>query len=162
MTMDKKLRILFLCTGNSCRSQMAEGWTNHLKADTVEAFSAGLEKHGVNPLAVKVMAEEGVDISGQRSKLIEELPVADFDFIVTVCDNAAESCPLFPGGGSVIRKHFPDPPKMAASARTEEEKLVYFRQVRDDIRDFIDDIPKNLLVNGSSHCPQKTRATRPD
>ena len=143
--MNKKIRILFLCTGNSCRSQMAEGWARRLKKDTVEAFSAGIEKHGINQLAVKVMAEAGVDISDQRSKMINELTVTDFDFIVTVCDHAAESCPNFPGGGKIISKNFPDPPKMAASAKTEEEKLVYFRQVRNDIRDFVDEIPQNLI-----------------
>ena len=143
---NQKLRILFLCTGNSCRSQMAEGWARHLKRDVLEAFSAGIEKHGLNPLAVKVMAEAGVDISGQRSKLISELPQADFDLVVTVCDQAAEACPHFPGGGRMIRKNFPDPPKLAASAKTKEEKLVYFRQVRDDIRKFVDGIPENLML----------------
>ncbi len=125
---------------------MAEGWARHLKRDVLEAFSAGIEKHGLNPLAVKVMAEAGVDISGQRSKLISELPQADFDLVVTVCDQAAEACPHFPGGGRMIRKNFPDPPKLAASAKTKEEKLVYFRQVRDDIRKFVDGIPENLML----------------
>ena len=142
--MNKKIRILFLCTGNSCRSQMAEGWAKHLKNETVEAFSAGIEKHGLNPLATKVMAEAGIDISKQNSKLVSELPVADFDFIVTVCDHAAQSCPHFPGKGLVIRKNFPDPPRLAALAKTEEEKLVYFRQVRNDIRKFVIGLPENL------------------
>jgi arsenate reductase len=146
MTINKKLRILFLCTGNSCRSQMAEGWARHLKGDVLETFSAGIEKHGVNPLAVKVMAEAGVDISGQRSKLVSELPMADFDLVVTVCDQAAEACPHLPGGGRVIRKNFADPPKMAALAKTEEERLVYFRQVRDDIRQFVDSVLDNLIL----------------
>jgi arsenate reductase len=146
MNMTNKLRVLFLCTANSCRSQMAEGWTRHLKGDTFEAFSAGTEKQGVNPLAIKVMAEAGVDISGQCSKLISELPQEDFDLVVTVCDHAAESCPHFPGNIRIINRNFLDPPKMAAAAKTEEEKLVCFRQVRDDIRKFVDSFPKNLMV----------------
>jgi arsenate reductase len=144
--MTRKLRVLFLCTGNSCRSQMAEGWARHLKGDIIKAFSAGIEKHGVNPLAAKVMAEAGVDISGQYSKLIDELPREDFDLVVTVCDNAAESCPSFPGNSRIISMNFPDPPKMAAKAKSEEEKLVCYRQVRDDIRRFVDSFPKTLMV----------------
>ena len=91
------VKILFLCTGNSCRSQMAEGWARALKGDIVEACSAGIEKHGLNPYAVKAMAEAGVDISAQQSKLISELPTQDFDYVITVCGNAHESCPVFPG-----------------------------------------------------------------
>ncbi len=90
-----KTKILFLCTGNSCRSQMAEGWACHLKGDVIDTWSGGIEKHGLNPLAVKAMAEVGVDISGHNSKLIEELPTLDFDYVITVCDNAHESCPSF-------------------------------------------------------------------
>ena len=144
--MSKRARILFLCTGNSCRSQMAEGWARHLKKDTIEAFSAGIEKHGVNPLAVKVMAESGVDISGQYSKTITELPTKDFDLVITVCDHASESCPRFTGSARIISKSFPDPPKMAPEEATEEEKLVCFRQVRDDIREFVNGITEDLMV----------------
>lgn len=91
-----KTTILFLCTGNSCRSQMAEGWARHLKRDVLDVCSAGIDKHGLNPLAIKVMAEAGVDISRHRSKKIEELLVQDFDYVITVCDHAHESCPSFP------------------------------------------------------------------
>jgi len=137
-----KLGILFLCTGNSCRSQMAEGWARHLKGDLIEAYSAGIEKHGVNPLAVKVMAEAGVDISAQRSKTVDELPERDFDFVVTLCDHAAESCPFFPG--KTVHRSFPDPPRLAAKAKSEEEALVFYRQVRDLIRQFVTLLPEAL------------------
>jgi len=139
---NRKIKILFLCTGNSCRSQMAEGWARHLKNEVLEAYSAGIEKHGMNPLAVKVMAEAGIDISGQRSKLIEELPEQNFDFVITLCDHANESCPYFPG--RIIHQSFPDPPKMAAQAKTEEEALVFYRRVRDLIRKYIESLPEAL------------------
>lgn len=139
-----KTKILFLCTGNSCRSQMAEGWARHLKVDVIDAWSAGIEKHGLNPLAVKVMAEAGVDISRHSSKVIDELPVHDFDYVITVCDHAHESCPLFPGKARVIHKGFDDPPRLAAGASSKEEALVHYRRVRDEIRDFVEQLPDNL------------------
>jgi arsenate reductase len=123
---------------------MAEGWTRHLKGDIVEAFSAGIEKHGLNPLAVRVMAEAGVDISGQQSKLVAELPARDFDYVVTVCHHAHESCPIFPGGKKAIHIDFDDPPRLAATARTEEEALAHYRRVRDEIRDFVAGLPASL------------------
>ena len=101
-----KQKILFLCTGNSCRSQMAEGWARFLKNDILDVSSAGIEKHGMNGLAVKVMAEVGVDISRHSSKLINELPTDDFDYVITVCENAHESCPLFSGKAKIIHKGF--------------------------------------------------------
>lgn len=140
-----KITLLFLCTGNSCRSQMAEGWARHLKGDVVEAWSAGIEKHGMNVLAVKVMAEAGVDISGNSSKLIDELPTDDFDYVITVCDNAHESCPLFSGKARVIHKGFDDPPRLAAEAKTEAEALVHYRRVRDEIKRFVEQLPGNLV-----------------
>ncbi len=136
-----KTKILFLCTGNSCRSQMAEGWARQLKGDVIQAWSAGIEKHGMNPLAVKAMAEAGVDISGHISKLIAELPKQDFDYVITVCDNAHESCPLFPGKARVIHKRFDDPPRLTDSAASEEEAMVQYRRVRDEIRDFVTQLP---------------------
>jgi len=139
----KKIKILFLCTGNSCRSQMAEGWAHCLKGDTLEAYSAGIEKHGLNPLAIKVMAEAGADISRQKSKVIDELPVQQFDYVVTLCDNARETCPFFPG--KKIHRGFDDPPKLAAKAKNEEEALVHYRRVRDEIRGFILTLPQGLL-----------------
>jgi len=132
------LKVLFLCTGNSCRSQMAEGWTRHLKGDRIEAYSAGIEAHGLNPDAVRVMAEAGVDISGQRSKHVSELQEIEFDYVVTVCGHAHESCPLFSGRARAIHMGFDDPPRLAASATTEDERLAPYRRVRDEIRAFVE------------------------
>ncbi len=129
--------VLFLCTGNSCRSQMAEGWARALRDDDMEVWSAGVETHGLNPLAVKAMAEAGVDISGHRSKLVDELLDIPFDLVVTVCDNARESCPLFPGSARVIHHSFEDPPFLARDAAGVEEALVHYRRVRDEIRAFV-------------------------
>lgn len=139
-----KLRILFLCTGNSCRSQMAEGWARHLKGDVIEAYSAGIEIHGLNPIAVKVMAEAGVDISHQRSKHLNEVTDLPFNWVITVCDSANETCPVFPR--SVKRKHvsFDDPPRLAKSAKTEVEGLNHYRRVRDEIRKFVETMPEAL------------------
>ncbi len=140
-----KQKILFLCTGNSCRSQMAEGWTRHLKDDVLDVYSSGIEKHGLNPLAVKVMAEVGVDISRQRSKTIEDLAVKEFDYVITVCDHAHESCPLFPGKARIIHRGFDDPPRLAAGAKNEEEVLVHYRRVRDEIRGFAKQLGSSVL-----------------
>ena len=140
----KKIRILFLCTGNSCRSQMAEGWAKHLKGERIEAYSAGIEKHGLNPLAVKVMGESGVDISSQSSKLVSELPAMDFDYVITVCDNAYESCPLFPGSAKVVHRSFDDPPRLAAETAKEKEALPFYRRVRDEIRAYVMGLPESL------------------
>jgi len=137
-----KTKILFLCTGNSCRSQMAEGWARHLKGKVIEAYSAGIEKHGLNTLAVKVMAEAGVDISGQVAKTIDELPVGQFDYVVTLCGHANETCPFFPG--KKVHIGFDDPPKLAASAKNEEDALVHYRRVRDEIKEFILTLPEAL------------------
>ena len=142
--MENNLKILFLCTGNSCRSQMAEGWARHLKGDVIEAYSAGIEKHGLNPLAVKVMAGTGVDISGQRSKNVDELKDVAFNYVVTVCDNAHESCPLFPGKTKVVHVGFDDPPRLARDAKTEEEALAPYRRVRDEIRAFVETLTDAL------------------
>lgn len=139
-----KLRILFLCTGNSCRSQMAEGWARALRGDVIEPYSAGIEKHGMNPLAVQVMAEAGVDISGQHSKTTEELEDLEFDYVVTVCDRARESCPLFPGNAKIIHVGFDDPPRLAQEAKSEQEALSHYRRVRDEIRAFIEAMPEVL------------------
>jgi arsenate reductase (thioredoxin) len=138
----RKTTILFLCTGNSCRSQMAEGWARHLRADAIEPYSAGIERHGLNPSAVRVMAEVGVDISGQQSKLVEELPALSFDYVITLCGHAHETCPYFPG--KIIHHGFPDPPQLAKNATTEEETLQAYRTVRDQIRQFIQTLPQSL------------------
>lgn len=138
------MRVLFLCTGNSCRSQMAEGWSRHLVGDDIDPYSAGLEAMGLDPRAVRVMDEAGVDISGQRSKHIDELRDIDFDAVVTVCDLARERCPVFPGASRVIHEGFDDPPRLAEKAKTEEEALMHYRRVRDEIRAFVDRLPRAL------------------
>ncbi len=140
----QKLKVLFLCTGNSCRSQMAEGWARHLKGDVIEPYSAGIETHGLNPNAVKVMAEAGVDISGHRSKHVDEVRDIPFDYVVTVCDDAHESCPLFPGRTKVIHVGFDDPPRLAKEAKNEQEALSHYRRVRDEIRRFVESLPGSL------------------
>ena len=142
----EKPKILFLCTGNSCRSQMAEGWTRHLIGDVTEPFSAGIETHGVNPFAVKVMAEAGVDISNQRSKLVDEIMDIKFDYVITLCGHARENCPFFPGKTRRVHAGFDDPPRLAENARTEEEALVHYRRVRDEIRKFVEKLP-DILKN---------------
>jgi len=141
-----KMRVLFLCTGNSCRSQMAEGWTRALKDDLIEAYSAGIEKHGVNPLAVKVMAEAGVDISRHKSKTVDELAGREFDFVITLCGHAHEHCPVFPGRARLIHAGFDDPPELAAGAATEAEALPHYRRVRDQIREYVERISEVLRL----------------
>lgn len=120
---------------------MAEGWTRKLHADRIEPCSAGIESHGLNPLAEAVMAEAGVDISGQRSKTLQELPSLDYDLVITVCDGAAERCPVFPGGARVVHRAFDDPPRLAASARDGQEALDHYRRVRDEIRAMVQGLP---------------------
>ena len=146
--MAKKLKILFLCTGNSCRSQMAEGWTRALKGDSIEVYSAGIETHGLNPMAVEVMAEAGVDISQQTSKHLDTFKENVFYAVITVCDNARESCPFFPGAKRVLHIGFTDPPAMAkelaAKGAGEEEQRNCYRQVRDEIRAFVESLPESL------------------
>ncbi len=137
-------KILFLCTGNSCRSQMAEGFARALKSNRFEAYSAGIETHGLNPNAVRVMAEIGIDISDQQSTHVDELCHIDFDWVVTVCDHAAEQCPVFPGRAQVVHRAFDDPPKLARNARSEEEALGAYRRVRDEIGAYIETLPEGL------------------
>jgi arsenate reductase (thioredoxin) len=144
----KKITVLFLCTGNSCRSQMAEGWARTLKSETIEPYSAGIETHGLNPDAVQVMAEAGVDISGQQSKRVDELRHIRFDYVVTVCDHAHEHCPLFSGHATVVHVGFDDPPRLARMATTEEERLAPYRRARDDIRAFVLAMPESLWRPG--------------
>jgi len=142
-------KILFLCTGNACRSQMAEGWARALLGDLVEAYSAGVETHGLDPLAVKVMKEAGIDISGQKSKHVDELENIRFDLVITVCDRAAESCPLFPGKTKVIHHGFDDPPRLAKSCRTDAEALDCYRRVRDQIRAFMTEL--RIMLTPAPH-----------
>ncbi len=142
--MSRKIKVLFLCTGNSCRSQMAEGWTRFLKGNLIEPYSAGIEKHGLNPLAAKAMAEVGVDISRHTSKSIEDLPTLDFDYVVTVCGHAKDNCPHFPGRAEMLHVGFDDPPRLAESAKSEEEAMQHYRRVRDEIRAFVETLPDSL------------------
>jgi arsenate reductase len=123
---------------------MAEGWTRRLKGAVIDPYSAGIEMHGLNPKAVQVMAEAGIDISGQLSKHVDELINVPFDYVVTVCDHANESCPVFPGKVKRIHVSFDDPPRLAANARTEEEALAHYRRVRDEIRAFVERLPEAL------------------
>ena len=145
--MNQKLKILFLCTGNSCRSQMAEGWTRHLKSDVIDAYSAGIQTHGLNPQAVKAMAEAGVDIGGQASKNVNDLIDVPFDAVVTVCGHANETCPAWLGKKArIVHVGFDDPPKLAQTANTPEEALTHYRRVRDEIRSFIETLPQALTA----------------
>jgi arsenate reductase len=146
--MKNKLKILFLCTGNSCRSQMAEGWAKKLRSDDIEAFSAGVKPKKIDPRAVKAMAEAGVDISGQGSKDVKDLMHVPFDYVITLCGHAHETCPLFPGKTKVIHHGFDDPPRLAATAKTDEEAMMHYRRVRDEIRDFVRGLPDNLKDEG--------------
>ena len=134
----RKPNILFLCTGNSCRSQMAEGWAKQLKGEAANFYSAGVETHGLNPLAVKVMAEAGVDISEQRSQCVTELDHILFDWVFAVCDHARQTCPEFPGEVKPVAASFDDPPALARQAGSEADALAAYRRVRDEIREFVD------------------------
>jgi arsenate reductase len=142
--MSDKLKVLFLCTGNACRSQMSEGWARALKGDVIEAYSAGVAPHGLDPRAVQVMAEAGADIAGHQSKHVDELMDVPFDYVVTVCDAAAETCPIFPGKAKKVHRGFQDPPRLAKEAKTEEEALAHYRRVRDQIRAFVETLPDAL------------------
>ena len=139
-----KLKVLFLCTGNSCRSQMAEGWARHLKGGVIEPYSAGIEKHGLNPHAVKVMAEAGVDISNHYSKTTAEIGPVQFDYVVTVCGHANENCPVFPAKVKVVHAGFEDPPKLTKHLPDGESKLAVYRRVRDEIKKFVESLPRGL------------------
>ena len=144
MPSSARLKILFLCTGNSCRSQMAEGWARQLKSDVLQPYSAGIETHGLNPYAVRAMQEAGVDISAQQSTNVADYSDIEFDYVITVCGHADEHCPVFSGNAVVIHKGFDDPPKLAADATTEEEKMGHYRRVRDQIRAYIETLPQSL------------------
>lgn len=123
---------------------MAEGWVKKLKGDVIEVYSAGVEVHGLNALAVKVMAEKSVDISECRSKHVRELMEIPFDYVITVCNRANESCPIFPGRVKRLHRNFDDPPALAKNAKTEDEALSHYRRVRDEIRAFVEGLPGNL------------------
>lgn len=139
-----KSRVLFLCTGNSCRSQMAEGWARALHPERIQASSAGIEPKGIDARAIRVMAEAGVDISRQRSKHVDALAEVKFDAVITVCDHANESCPVLPGQARRLHAGFEDPPRLAIGAGSEEEALDCYRRVRDEIRRYVEALPDVL------------------
>lgn len=157
MAAAKRIKVLFLCTGNSCRSQMGEGWARALKGSEVEAYSAGTQPHGLNPLAVRAMREAGVDISGHTSKRPEDLGV-EFDVVVTVCDSAHESCPLFPGA-RVVHVGFDDPPRLARGEPSEELAMRHYRRVRDEIKAFVETLPDSILKGVSMQ--RETERSKP-
>jgi arsenate reductase len=144
----EKIKMLFICTGNSCRSQMAEGWTRHLKGDTIDAYSAGLLPGSVSPRAIKVMKEAGVDISKQTSKHIEELAGINFDYVVTVCDYAKQQCPTFGDKVRTIHKSIEDPSFLEGN---EEEIMAAFRKTRDEVKEFIIDFTNTLNLTDESN-----------
>jgi len=137
----EKIKVLFLCTGNSCRSQIAEGWTRHLKDNVIDAYSAGIRPIGVSFRAIRAMAEAGVDISMHQSRHADEFSGIDFDYVVTLCDNAYESCPVFSGKTRIVHNPFDDPYFASGS---EEEIMATFRKVRDDIKTFVETLPGSL------------------
>lgn len=140
--MEESTKILVLCTGNSCRSQLAEGYLRHFAGDRAAVYSAGIETHGVNPKAIEVMAEDGIDISAHTSNHVDEYTGIDFDYVITVCDNAKESCPVFPTRAQKFHQNFPDPAKAVG---TEQEVKEAFRNVRDTIRDYAERFIKENL-----------------
>jgi arsenate reductase len=136
-----KLNIMFLCTGNACRSQIAEGWATHLKSDTIEAFSAGIKPIGVSKRAIRIMAEAGIDISKNTSNHIDDFDGIDFDYVITLCDNARQNCPVFPRNAKVVHHPFEDPYFAAGS---DEQVMSVFRKVRDQIKEYILTLPESL------------------
>lgn len=129
---------------------MAEGWARHLRGDVIDPYSAGIVAHGLNPSAVQVMAEAGVDISHHQSKTLDAFRDWEFDWVVTVCDRAHETCPIFPGHARRFHRNFDDPPRLAQSAQSKDEALEFYRRVRDEIREFVVSLPK-ALMGGPSH-----------
>ena len=136
-------KVLVLCTGNSCRSQIAEGYLRKIAGDKVSVYSAGVETHGVNPKAISIMAEDGIDISGHTSNNIDEYKDIDFDFVITVCDNAKERCPYFPTNAKKFHQNFPDPGKATGS---EEQITEQFRTVREMVKAYTENFVKENLI----------------
>ncbi|WP_417590254.1 arsenate reductase ArsC [Owenweeksia hongkongensis] len=134
-------KVLVLCTGNSCRSQIMQGYLNHFSNNKIEAYSAGIETHGVNPKAIKVLAEDGIDISHHTSNHVDEYRDVNFDYLITVCDHAKENCPWFPSDAERFHQSFDDPAKATG---TDEEILNDFRRVRDEIKKYASTFVNNL------------------
>jgi arsenate reductase len=142
LTIKRMKKILVLCTGNSCRSQLAEGYLRYFAGDKAEVYSAGVETHGVNPRAIAVMAEDGIDISGHTSNNMNEYRDIDFDYVITVCDNAKERCPFFPSTAQKFHHNFPDPAKATG---TEQEIMDQFRAVRKQVKQYSENFVKAHL-----------------
>ena len=157
MESEKKIKILFLCTGNSCRSQMAEGFTRHLLKDQIDAYSAGINPKGIDPKATKVMAEIGIDISHQQSKSTDDIKNMEFDFVITLCDNAQKTCPTFPAKTSVVHMGFDDPPRLAENSQNEAEASGHYRRVRDEIKVFVENLPEILKQKKEDMVFDQTR-----
>jgi arsenate reductase (thioredoxin) len=152
------VRILFICSGNSCRSQMAEGWARTLKAGVIEPYSAGLEPHGLHPDAVRAMAEVGIDISNQRSKPASLFHDWNFDIVVTLSDRARKLCPILWKSSQIMHIAIESPPQLAASASTDEERLAFYRHARNEIRALVDSLPESLqsrLMAGDSQSSRQ-------
>jgi len=139
-------KVLFLCTGNACRSQMAHGWANALQLPDVELYSAGIETHGVNPHAITVMQESGIDISSHQSQLLSEFDHIEFDVIFAVCDKASKNCPTVSGSPRIICHQFDDPPALAKSTSDHQQALDCYRQVRDQIQTWVAQLPQQLTM----------------
>ena len=140
---ENKVKVLFLCTGNACRSQIAEGWARHLKSDVMEVYSAGVWPAGVSTRAIRVMAEAGVDISSQVSKHLYTYLDTHFDFVITLCDHAKKACPAFDDRTKLVHKPFKDP---ITATDQEEQTLDAFRKTRDEIRAFVETLPESLMI----------------
>jgi arsenate reductase len=140
----EKIKVLFLCTGNACRSQMAEGWARHLKSDVIEAYSGGVWPVGVSSRAIQVMAEAGVDISSHTSDHVDDFKTIDFDYVITLCDNARNQCPIFNGKARLIHRAFEDPTFVMGSS---DAIMAAFRQTRDLIKAFVETLPESLKDN---------------
>lgn len=153
-----RLKVLFLCTGNACRSQMAEAWARALHGDRIEAYSAGTHPGPIDPRAIAVMREVGIDMSAHRPKSVEDLGGVALDTVVTVCDRAGERCPVFPAPVRRVHAGFDDPPRLATDAATEEERLAHYRRVRDEIRAFVERLPASLSAGATDPSLEPARA----
>lgn len=142
--MSKKENVVFVCESNSCHSQMAEGWSHYLHADTINAFSAGISSSPLDPLAIKAMREKDVDISSQEAHAVQDFLRESIDYVVTVCSEAAKQCPTFPAEVNVIHQSFDNPPELTRGMETEEEKLAVYRRIRDEIRQFVEQLPETI------------------
>jgi arsenate reductase len=157
METERKIKVLFLCTGNSCRSQMAEGFARLLIKDRVDAYSAGTVPKAVDPRAIKAMSEIGIDISCQKSKSTDDIQNTEFDFVITLCDNAQKTCPTFPAKTSIFHMGFDDPPKLAADCRNEDEAMGHYRRVRDEIKVFVEHLTDTLKQKKDDMVFDQTR-----